>query len=641
MPKEAQDDEFLYYYRLINVQVTIMAEPRQRRTEGPSRTDQLLNIIERLPQAVSPTHPTRPANAQAGADTLLKLGEILTIMRGEQPREGTDGRRVWDAAVRAWGNRDEAVNTLGRAFAEVAHDLRGREPTRSDVGDSAQPLERMLAAEETRLTGGDLRLEPAWSDISRLLSILRGGQAQAQVATTDRPAAREPLPLIEQQLRDMGPIHLISSSRNSTVVSFGGRVTQDSVLLFGSEANAQGTMTALGNAYATLANHPNDPQVQAQAAQALRDALSQIPANKEIWQSANFTSAMADLQRGDLRSALDKLSREGLLQTFFANLNNLYVVSVNQRAISVMRAGVTVKYEFERNVEAFTEFMRGAQRGEFQPRLLWLATGLHYEYLLMSGQLTQYAAEGSGVREVSRQRLTGTGHVFGVTPQIAFGLSAWQYPIEAVLHCNFGYRTYELGTDVPTPGGGTQRVGTSDQSFYVGVWGAEIRFPGREGQRSIIRVPRINIGAVGSPVNPYASFTLAGRWLENNTMRIESEITPQFSYFLDQPRVGGEVRPIDFSIRLDREGQNFLFFGPGFRYDYNIATGGHTLDGSGSVGFRFGRGVHIDLRGGVVGEVGGSEVDRLPTSGYGSLNLTITPQHWILGGGVPRRRGER
>jgi hypothetical protein len=574
-------------------------------------------------------------------DTLIKFGEILTILRGERPPESDPNRRVYDAALAAWGNnRGEALSTIGLAFTEVVHNLRERNPTRADLGDQAGRLEQVLRAEETRLSGGNLDLEPAWSDISRLLSILRGGQAEAQVATTDRPTTATALPQLEQQLRDMGPIHLISSSGNSTVVAFGGRVTQDSVLLFGNQGNAQGAMNSLGNAYATLANHGDDPTRVAAAAQALRDSLSQIPADKEIWASPNFQAAMADLQRGDLRGALDKLSREGLLQTFFANLSNLYVVEVNQRAISVMRAGVTVRYEFERNVEAFTEFMRGTPQGEFQPRVLWLAAGLHYEYLLMSGTLRQYAPEGAGVRQVSSQRLEGTGHAVSVTPQMAFGFSAWQQPVEAVLHCNFGYRTYELGTDVPTPGGGTQRAGISDQSFYVGVWGAEIRFPGREGQRSVVRVPRVNIGAVGSPVNPFASFTVSARYLENERMRIQGEITPQFSYFLEQPRLGGEVRPVDFSIRLDQEGNNFMFFGPGFRYDYNFVTGGHTLEGSGAVGFRFGRGVTIDLRGGVIGEVGGREEERLPTSPFGSLNLTITPQHWLLGG-VPQRSERR
>jgi hypothetical protein len=572
---------------------------------------------------------------------LIKLGEILTILRGDRPREEDPNRRVYDAALTAWGNnRGEALSAVGLAFTDVARSLRERNPTRADIGEQAGRLEQVLRAEDSRLTEGNLELEPAWNDISRLLSIVRGGEAQAQVAERDRVATRQALPELQQQLRDMGPVHLISTSRDSTVVAFGGRVTQDSVLLFGNQANAQGAMNSIGNAYATLANHGDDPTRMAAAAQALRQSLSQIPADKEIWSSPNFQAAMADLQRGDLRAGLDKLSREGLLQTFFANLSNLYVVEVNQRAISVMRAGVTVRYEFERNVEMFNEFMRGTPTGEFQPRLLWLAAGLHYEYLLMSGTLRQYAPEGAGVREVGRQRLEGTGHAFSVTPQMAFGFSAWQYPIEAVLHCNFGYRTYELGTDVPTPGGGTQRVGIQDQSFYVGVWGAEIRFPGREGQRSVVRIPRVNIGAVGSPVNPFASFTVSARYMENERMRIQGEITPQFSYFLEQPRLGGEVRPVDFSVRLDEAGTAHLFFGPGFRYDYNFTTGGHMLEGSGAVGLRFSRGVQIDIRGGVVGEVGGREEQRLPTSGFGSLNLTITPQHWLLGG-VPQRSEER
>ncbi|MBI5698178.1 MAG: hypothetical protein HZC29_06825 [Thaumarchaeota archaeon] len=273
-----------------------------------------------------------------------------------------------------------------------------------------------------------------------------------------------------------------------------------------------------------------------------------------------------------------------------------------------------------------------------------MALGLYYDRLAVSGELRQLAVQpGGAVRQVSSQRIAGTGDVFSVTPQVAIGASAWGNPMVILLHANIGYQTYQLGQDVPSAAGTTQRVGLESSGLYIGVWGAELQFPGREGQRGMVRMNRINVGAVGIPKNVFASVSFEGNWMEGNRLRIRSEITPQFSYFLEQARVGADLRPADFTIQVHRDWT--LFFGPGFRFDTNIATGGTTLEGYGSVGFQFRRGVSVDLRGGYLGEVRGDTATRVDSTPFGGLNIQINPwgfgaptQRRVTGDAVPTRR---
>ncbi|MFN7991637.1 MAG: hypothetical protein U0R44_05765 [Candidatus Micrarchaeia archaeon] len=635
---------------------------RDRRTEEVN-TDQLLALVRLLPRAVDASHPTRAATPESLSANLLKMNQVLDILRGSRPPESDARRQVYDEAVRLLGEgrgRDAAIEFLQAAMVGSINRLgeQMRQPG-ATAGAQRDALLRFLVRVDQGLGEGEANyagFNGAGNTVTALIRVLRGGEATAAPRAEDQAAGRSALPLIEMPLRDMGPIHLLSSSSSESVVTINATTNPTVTSMFGGQDVAQGAMNALANAYATMANHPNDLAAQQAAARQLHDALARIPSNKEIWNGSvhpRFAAAMQALSMGNLQQGLSELSQETSFNAVFGALNNLYVVSVNQRSISILRGGVTVRYEFDRNVEAFTEFLRTAPRGEFQPRLLWMALGLYYERLLVTGELRQYAVQPgvSGtpgtIRQVSSQRIQGTGDVFSVTPQLALGASAWGNPMEIVFHCNLGYQSYDIGADVPTQGGGTQRVSGGQQGFYMGVWGVETRFPGREGQRSLIRMSRAGIGAVGDPRNFYASVSIEGNWMESNTLRIRSEVTPQFSYFLQQARVGLDVRPADFTHQVSPNWT--LFYGPGFTWDQNLANGVSTLTGYGVFGFRFDRGVAIDLRGGVVGEVGGRPEERLPTTPFAGLNITITPQLWGGGGrqrpvvsdAVPRRERRR
>ncbi len=610
---------------------------------------------------MSATHPTNAPTATAAVNNAILISEILAIVRGSRPPEGDARRAVYDAAVQTLGegNRGEAIAFLTRSHIASITRLHTLVSEGGSLGEDSSRVEAMLAPIDRGIGAGEERYldyEPIGNQITTLLRIARGGEAQAAPTEEDQAAAAQPLPLIETPLRDLGPIHLLSSSAEESVVALNAQSTPALDSMFGGQSVAQAGMNALANAYATLANHPNDVSAQQAAARALHTALSQIPSDKEIWNSTihpHFNAAMQAFARGDLQTGLSELSQEPAFNAVYGQLNNLYIISINQRAVTVLRAGVTARYVFEENQDAFMAFIRGSAEGSFEPRVLWLALGLNYERLLLSGQLRQLqvtpgATGGPGtVTETSRRRVEGTGDVFSVTPQLAVGFSAWSHPVEMVFHCNVGYQTYTIGADVPTQGGGTERLEVSDSGAYLGPWGAQINFPGREGQRMIVRMSGVSVGAVGSPENAYANVTFEGRWYEGNTMRIRSEATVGYQHFLEQHGTMVDFHPADFTFQLNPNWT--LFFGPGFRYTTRYDSSGeewyHTLDGYGAFGFSFDQGVSVDIRGGYLGETGGSEAMRVPSTPYGSLNITLTPQLWFGGGSsrdmgstVPRRR---
>jgi len=617
-----------------------MAQARRRTEEeiGGFTATQLNSIATRIPGRTGPTHPCTAPTARAQATNVMMMWELVQLLNGERPAEGSSRRAVYDHAVQALGEggglSDARQTLMGAHVAALRrlHEQLGREES---VGDRSDALVTMLSEIDRNVGEGNeqfLHYDPHGSIITGILRSLRGGEVVAAPAEEDRAVSRADLPLIQQRLEEPSAVVLISADADETIVSTGGTVTPTTQSLFGGAEVAQGAMTALGNAYATMANHPNDLAAQQAAATALHQALSQIPANKEIWNESvhpRFAAAMQALQAGNLQQGLSELAQEPAFNTVFDSMNDLYVITVRGRAISVMRAGVTVRYVFDENQEAFTEFMRGSREGNIQPRVLWLAMGMHYEYLLVSGVLERFRfdPQAGTVDTVSQRPVTGTGHIVSATPQVGFGFSLWGAPIEAVLHATLGYQSIDISEDVVTDSGETRTIDASGDSFYVGVIGAEIRFPGREGQRSMIRIPRVSLGNVGAGFNPYFRFTVRGRWHEGNTMRISTDLTPQYTYFHERHRVGFEVQPVNFEIQLNPNAM--LYFGPGFRYDANPADGIHTLEGYGRIGLDWAGGVAADIRGGVVGETGGNEALRLPTSPSFGLNLTLTPQRWF------------
>lgn len=635
-----------------------MAQATRRREGTPE--SQLTTLIRAIPQEVGPNHPAAASSAREQAQNLLRMNEVLQLLQGSRPAEGQPRRALYDTAVQelGGGNRDEAMSSLTMAMAASIANLRRLVTTPSDISAQRAELTTMFNSINAGLLEGSpdyVTFEPMGNDIAALLRVAGGGPVEARIAARDQPTTTEPLPLIQMRLHDLGPIHLLTSSRDESVVTVNAASTPELDLMLGGRESALELANSIANGYAELANHPDDQARLGTAGERLYDALNSIPEGRRIRDSAGYRAAMTALSgcaSGGLcnvRVALQALSEETQFNTLFNQLNNMFTISVNQRAVAIMRAGVTVRYQFDDNMDAFQEYVRGSRQGRFEPRFLGVAIGLFYEYLAMSGQLQQLRLQpGGGYTREGGQALTGTGHAMTIQPSASIGFSMWSRPVEVVLHASAGYRQWQIGANIPLTDGSTERVTVGDSGGFMGLWGAEVRLPGREGQRWRIRIERVGAGVVEA-TNPMAYVTISGRIVEGDTVRLRSFITPQYSYFLGQHRIGAELRPADLTWQIDRDWS--LRAGIGYRYDAAItpettdATTGlttplslsHTHEVFGSAGFTYRRGVSLDLIGGWITETGGPSGRRAPTSGFGSAMLTLTPGEWFRSDRETRR----
>src|SRR5262249_52369017 len=151
------------------------------------------------------------------------------------------------------GNRGEAISTLERAISSSLTHLRDLMRDNPEVGDSRAALVTMLQRTDRGIGEGEARyaaFEPVGNVITELLRQLRGGEAAAAPRRTDQAVARADLPLIEMPLHDLGPIHLLSSTSNTTMVTLNAQPTTTLNSLFGGQANATTALNSLANAYA-------------------------------------------------------------------------------------------------------------------------------------------------------------------------------------------------------------------------------------------------------------------------------------------------------------------------------------------------------------------------------------------------------
>jgi len=608
----------------------------------PSTAEQLSSFVASLNQPMeSEDHPANATDPETLAGNILAMNALRNLIERDPPSEDDPMRAVYDAASSE--TIDQSLiratrNLLAIADARAAEDYSGPEFT---VGRHNDDLVATLSAIDLGIGEGEERyldLDPAGTSVARLLRLLRGGQAESVLEEEDRAVPRAPLPLIAPPRFDPGSFVLLTGTGSDQAVAFDPEVTPTLVSLFGSEAIASNVMGALGSAYATQINNPNDLGAHQDAARALHAALSQIPGNKEIWSRPEFNAAMEALARGDLQGGLNHLSNEVAFNAAYQALNNLHYISISQRAIARIRAGATVRFPWRGNEDDFLAYRRRQTPDSFDWDALHFDLGLEYLNLLISGFDERLAIDPSTNTATvvgDRTRIEGTGHSIELNTALTLGGSMFEIPTELTLHFAAGYRWWEVETSV-----GGRSIIASDAAPYVGHWGLRADFPGYDGQTGSFRLERLGIGAVS--LNPLLYGTLAQRWMEGNEVSLHTRLTPYYLLFWGnrfstetfteetffQHRLGADFRPID--ITYQPSANSTWFFGPGLRYeasiDHDSEFGGiHSLDVYGNIGYRHRRGIEFDLRAGAAGEVGGEEYQRLPWTPTGSLNITLTP----------------
>lgn len=659
-------------------------EPERAEATDVEKTIAFIRLLD-PEKSISATHPTKVPGPSALTDNAVKMQELMDILR-EEPSEG-DRKEIYDATVSIIGKEDaeQAMRALERMLIGTLQSLEerantGKASSRGGFGDNAGKLETLL----NKIQKGTVEdpdtyavYEPYLGEVSTLLIVLKGGEAKLGTREVDKPKEKPPLPAIMEPLWGKSAVHIMSAGENEAKINIEGEVTPAMLsLLDNNQAFADNVIDSYKNAYKTLIESPNDATAVRNAAFALADALGNIDSNKEIWEHQNFKDGMAALRRGDLRTGLDLLSKENSLRSVYDSLSNFYVMTVNPRSIAVLSAGLNLIWQFDQNMQGFQEIISGARKGKLDPGFIYAGAMYQYQRILLSGQLRHFKASVEGgdfkVEEVKRISSEGEGDVHAVTALGSLAFTAWAQPVEVIFHGTFGHRKWEVGATVETDEG-AERMTVGDKGGYVGILGAEARFPGIAGERWPVRVDTVGVGVLPQrktemagviakkediTVGPmaYVGISLVDTQAGNN-VRYQFRATPMFSYFLEQFRVGGELRPLDFTIQASKD--IAVFIRPGFRYEYTVEgkaavegeskTGGqHLLEGRASVGARFLPGFETEITGGVIGEVGGAKEERLPTSGFGGLNITLTPSEWFRRaekkkldkGTVPRKAGK-
>ncbi|MEW6722608.1 MAG: hypothetical protein AB1324_05075 [Candidatus Micrarchaeota archaeon] len=610
------------------------------------------------------THPTNAQSADALSANFVQIYEIREIVL-HPPAEGAAMRAVYDAAIGAWSNRDGAVRALDSMLVRAVQNLhakmvRGDNPSL----ESGAALEPRLARIDRGIACGHgdyFDLEPDGGvDVAEILRVVRGGQLSASPRQTDPASGIDSLPLIGVLPFDFGSQFFLTGLGERQFVALSASSTPTLNSLFGGQDIAQGAMNALVNGYTVLADPSASFQAQQAAAGDLFNQLNRIPRDKEIWNASlhpHFAAAMNALQRGDLRTALSELSQETAFNSVYQNLGDIHQITVSQRAVARLVTSLWFRLPERENITEFEQYRRGSRILPYSWDVLHYDFGATYTNLLVAGRDQPYRIDprtNSLAASGPARPVEGDGHAIDVGASVTWGGSMLQTPIEATLMGRLGWLWWNIETQAQV-NGRSETLSAQSNSPY-GMLNFDVAVLGYEGRDPSFRIPsRFGLGLFN--LYPYVYMGMRQRWTEQNRMRIETHLTPRFMLFWGQrreivdgalqdnvffqPRVGADLRPVDFTIQQSRN--HTWFFGPGLQYDWNlgpVVDGGsvgrtvHTLEPYVHFTYQYARGFSVDARVGYLMDVGGDEANHLPTwpggpgALAGTLNIVLTPAYW-------------
>ncbi|MBD3210468.1 hypothetical protein GF318_03750 [Candidatus Micrarchaeota archaeon] len=637
--------------------------PEAEREAGVYTNEQLMRIVDAtMGPADSVEHPRNAPTPRASAEDALQMWQVLQLLEREQPpAEGTDDRRLYDRAASVLsegsGQVEDARYALHMAIRDVLRMTSERVQSPNDVGGLAEPLRNMLFTIQDRANSleRDTYLAyrpPAVSNaIANIIDTIGGGRPGEEGLQRTRPGEPEPfqvrtreLRAFEMPIRDIGRIHLIESAGELPYLAAAGEVSAELESIFGgSHEAAQQGADALARAIEMRANG----EAQHMGCNELREALEQV-SHPQLVNNDMFRSALEDLRNNQRDAAIDKLLSltDTPLNALIDTANNVEIVRVDQRALVVYHAGVTMRFDFGGNMEAFTRYLRTEDERNFEPRLLYFGLGLYYEMLLISGWRREGMLDvetGEMTEQGERTRIRGTGHAATTTLSLGVGSSIRGEPVEWVVHCNFGYRYRELSREdvgVETSYG-TERTLPEGQRRvhepYIGFWGLEVRMPGRGSRRPVARImpARMGLGFVGRPDNVLGYATWRQNPVQEGGFTLQLEETAQISYLLRQLYLTGEI-----NARLIHQWENgmALMGGPGIRVDVRgMDIEGQptvaSIESYGELAYRPLPWLTVSARGGYFVERGGPEWNRIPDNYF--LGGNVAMDFGQVGGRIP------
>jgi hypothetical protein len=572
--------------------------------------------------------------------------QLLDILRTPPaaPASGqtaTPERQAYDSAVSLFGNSGAAVSAVETALVRGIQNLSQVAQSRESMGTDAGALESRLQQVNREI--GNLeaspRMEGTGNTVTCVLRMMQGGTVCTEATsprTEDRATVAPALPIIEMLPYDFGSQIFLSGFNQGRFIMADPQTAPEINLIFGSPSLAQDALLAWRDALEVITNSPSDAGAQATAAHALHNALSQIPRERDIWNSAAFNEAMTALNRGDLRGGLSALNRETTLNGVWSALGNLNQLQLSQRAVARIRAGFLLRFPDGTNPDEFLAFRRGTEGRAYAWDVLSYSIGANYTNMLMSGRLQTYNLDVNSFRLTPAgpaRAVQGEGHAVDGQAGITFGGTMFHDPVETTLSARLGYLWWNISTTDQN-----QRPLEAKDGTLYGMLNFDVARVGYEGRNSAFRLSRWGLGIYN--LNPYAYFTLTGRSFEGNNMRIEHHLTPQYLMFWGrrqdgmsedlffQHRVAADLRPLDFTIQ---QGSGLTWYaGPGLHYSWNTEQGIHSFEPYVHASLRWKPGgLAVDTRVGYFTEVGGDSSFRAPSTVTGTLNLILTPAEWF------------
>ncbi len=624
---------------------------------GMFTKEELIGLLDRFFETGN-RYPTKAATAQEQVLNTLMLYEIWKIAHGSRPDEGTSERDVYDKAEAGIGvgDIDEARKMLDESMIASINRTFDLADDASALGPHAPDLDKVLTEiQENKDPASPYVIftpDRIARRITALMRIIAGGEKGAAFAVPKRTPGQKPeggpvtagtadvfswmLPM-----HDLGPTHLITSKGGKNVFAVGGVALDDVQRLYGGDAaEAQKAVDALSNALAAEANgEPNNFGTQE-----LLNALEGIE-NTAVTSSPAYQNAMDKLRAGDRSGALRDLAPlfgpGGPLNILHNTANNLHNVMIESEAFVVFSAGVSIRFEFGDNMKALNRYVRSQEASSFEPRFLYFAINMFYDYLDIMGKAgrgTYDINTGQFVSGGDMQRVMGEGHALRIRPELAAAFTLGKQLFQIVAHCDFGYLQQDMTVRVPTQGGGVKEINLSKGDPYIGLWGLEVRSPYVGAKKPLIWIERGALKAVGMPSNFVTYATLSGNWKSEGNVRVRTLFTPEVAALmedLNEVRIGAhQLTEVAVRFKNEMELRAGAALRVTARYDTDLETTFTRIQLTplqlewtitpglgvyGSVGYQFKEKAAEEKY----------EYEAMPGGVFGTAGLRLTPQAWF------------
>jgi hypothetical protein len=623
--------------------------------EKPAQTeDNQLELI-RNPREAAFADSTKVLAANA-----VKIWDMIQLVRGPRPAEGTSQRKLYDDLVNQHGGPGKdsvvAAEKLDSILVRMIENLDSAVKTKADVGESGKRLVSMLGTIQDGVGDAEQRgAYRAYLDAGESISSL---WINARATTPIKDEEEESKEMVvkagmSQVLSTMPPsaftirsLQYLQKSGGVKTYSAGGTLDSDQIGAFKDENSARNFLGQVGNA---ISARNDGRSIDCGALLAAAGAITQ----PQILADKNFTDAINFLKAGNGAEALKSLSAVGLLSGVFSAAQNVTTVKMDSRAVSVFTVEGTVVLDIFGDRTEYERYLAKPGNDPFGRAFVELSIKTAFDILRASGKLSHGNVDLSDpshpkYTEASAERIDFKGVSGSVTPELALDTSIGTRPVRIIAHATFGYRQFEAEkpVSVMAQDGNIIQKKLSSGEAYMGLWGFEMQFPSRGGGYNTFAVERAGVGSVGTEMRnalAYVTFSLNPK-SKSDLVKHQFLFTPMFAGFMTSgtefSSAAYEGRPgLELAYNYMRLTTKGLFrLTPSARTEVNVNTKVWTTDAGIELSYSYDPRFEVYGRASYLVETGGKNYDQLPTNiGPGTANFGVGFR-WTPGATIPSRR---